>query len=377
MIHVSDRVVGSTTRVCSRPTIATSNAVVSRGCRGPSVQLQHYRRSDVKRTLVVTCSKDDEKLHESKLGPNVLAGVKELKENIKWTPATVIRNDAVSLDGSLRLLHLSVEDHVDVLYGRRVKGVVDSAKWIDSYTMPGQFVGLRIPGPAGEATPAKRLYSIASTPYQSRRDSAYIGASIIEIVVEKDGIEDDSVLAELGPGSVLEVTQVIGRGFSSLFNSYIALPTALEEKKDLVMIGVGARGVIPLRAVLSWTPILAHATAHKVTCFYVTSSPSHAGFLTEWDSWREAGITFSPIYTVNSEDPSEGGVDLGSSDELLTLLEWPVFHGEHGFGGATGSKPDNTIVLLAGFTGDAASKISKQLNKKGISHENILFCDFF
>ncbi len=52
--------------------------------------------------------------------------------------------------------------------------------------MPGQFVGLRLPGESGTATPsglksAKRLHSIACSPYESRRDSAYIDASIIEV----------------------------------------------------------------------------------------------------------------------------------------------------------------------------------------------------
>ena len=40
-----------------------------------------------------THSTDDDKLHETKLGPNVLAGIKEVKENTKWAAATVIKNE--------------------------------------------------------------------------------------------------------------------------------------------------------------------------------------------------------------------------------------------------------------------------------------------
>lgn len=43
------------------------------------------------------------------------------------------------MDGSVRLLRLSIADHQDVLFGRKVKGVADplTRKWVDSYTQPG------------------------------------------------------------------------------------------------------------------------------------------------------------------------------------------------------------------------------------------------
>lgn len=334
-----------------------------------------------RRSLLISCNKDDEKLHESKLGPNVVSSVRGLKEDVKWSSATVIRNDGVNGDGSCRLLHLSVEDQVDVLYGRKVKGVVDSVKWGDSYTMPGQFVGVRYPaaGNGGTMIPASRLYSIASTPYQSRRDSAYIGASIIEVVVDKNGPEDDAALAAMGPGSVIEVSQVIGRGFSSLLNSYVNLPTALEDGKNLMLVCVGTRGIVPMRAVLGWTPVLAHATAHKITCFYVAPAPAKAAFLTEWDSWREAGVTFCPIYTDSTGDQpdSEGSLDMASADELLTMLEWPLFMGEHNLSACSANKPSNTIVLLAGCSGEVASRLTKLFAAKGVPGEHMLYCDYF
>ena len=64
-------------------------------------------------------------------------------------------------------------------------GYSNAQKWIDSYTMPGQFIGVRLPPPTSSpnAAPhvAARLYSLASSPYESRRDSAYFDASIIEV----------------------------------------------------------------------------------------------------------------------------------------------------------------------------------------------------
>ena len=79
------------------------------------------------------------------------------------------------------------------MYGRKVKGSIDSPKWIESYTMPGQFIAVRFPGEGeGAATTANsrvadKLYSLASSPYESRRDSAYFDASIIEVWMARSG----------------------------------------------------------------------------------------------------------------------------------------------------------------------------------------------
>ncbi len=43
-------------------------------------------------------------------------------------------------------------------------------------------MGLRLPSESsGEPRVAKRLYNLASSPYESHRDSAYIDASIIQV----------------------------------------------------------------------------------------------------------------------------------------------------------------------------------------------------
>jgi hypothetical protein len=47
--------------------------------------------------------------------------------------------------------------------------------------VPGQFVGVRPPGKGNGLGDNQKLYSIACSPYESRRDSAYIGGSIIEV----------------------------------------------------------------------------------------------------------------------------------------------------------------------------------------------------
>lgn len=68
--------------------------------------------------------------------------------------------------------------------------------------------------------------------------------------------------------------------------------------------GAGSRGMGSLRALLEWTPVQAHATAHKVTLIYASASPASAAFLKDWDSWREAGVCFClPSHLLPSHEP--------------------------------------------------------------------------
>lgn len=57
---------------------------------------------------------------------------------------------------------------------------------------------------------------------------------------------------------------------------------ASQEQRNILAIAVGLRGIAAMRAVLNWAPVQAHATSHRVSCVYVTKSPSSAAFLAEW-----------------------------------------------------------------------------------------------
>jgi hypothetical protein len=102
-----------------------------------------------------------------------------------------------------------------MLYGRKIAGVPDAVRWIENYTLPGQFVALRAPAAqaGGEhAAGQQRLRAIVSSPYESRRDSAYIDASLIEVLVDRSGGQEDCALAALGPGDTVEVRAMSAGG---------------------------------------------------------------------------------------------------------------------------------------------------------------------
>lgn len=60
-------------------------------------------------------------------------------------PLTLLLSRAESADGNTRTLVLSVEDHVNFLDGRKVRRRQEAPRWIDSYNVPGQFIGVRYP----------------------------------------------------------------------------------------------------------------------------------------------------------------------------------------------------------------------------------------
>ncbi|GIL87393.1 hypothetical protein Vretimale_1684 [Volvox reticuliferus] len=367
-----------------------SGAILSRRCKVNATTSRGIGRGG---------PQDDMDYHETKLGPNVIASIKDLRAGgVKWGAATVVRNDSQSLDNSVRVLHLAVADHVDMLYGRRVKGVPDATRWIESYTIPGQCVGLRLlGGPQSASSAPSRLFSIASSPYASRRDSAYVDASLIEVVVERTAGPEEAALADLGPGAQVEVTQVIGRGFSPLLDSYNGLTHALEEGRNLVLIAMGTKGVAAIRSALNWQPVLAYASSHSLTALYLTHSPGKAAFVPEWDSWREAGMRLRPLYTnpsagidddaiVSGNGSSSGGEGSPASpavvldhERCMELLQLALFAQEGGFEAVCGGPSSRCSFLLAGLPGDLASALAKQLSAKGVQYEHILFAqsDFF
>lgn len=300
-------------------------------------------------------------------------------EELEWSCATVVENREASADGSVRTLLLSVEDAVTFLEGRRVRHVQEKRRWIDDYRVPGQFVAARYcPQASGSSSTdecsdlrvAQRLLCLASSPYEARRDSALLDASLVELLVSRAGDEDERHLAELGPGSMIEVSKVAGAGFSSLFNSEVNLVASLEAGHPLLVVCAGVRGIAPVRAALAWTPVLAHAGSCHVAVFYVADSPPAAAYLSEWDTWREAGVAVHPLYL------GQGAGGNGSAASAEQLLEHALFQGQHGLTGVLGGSTRDAAVLMSGLEGELAAHLTRKLAQHGVASENIMFCDY-
>lgn len=328
---------------------------------------------------------------------DLLQGSQAAQEEMSWSTAVVVENKEASADGSVRTLVLSVDDAVIYGDGRRVRHVLDTQRWQDDYQVPGQFVAVRYAAGGGSLEPdaaaagrtavARRLLALASSPYEVRSSSAALDAAIVEVLVSRGGGGDEAALAALAPGSLFQVSEVIGRGFCSLFNSAVSLQSALEEGRPLLMVGVGPRGIAPLRAALAWTPVLAHATAHPCNLVYAAEAQASAAYLLEWDSWREAGVEVHPIYVDmggaagGAASGAGGGAGSGGSTHVLALgeaLEVALFGGERGLVGALGGgDPREAAVVMSGVPGDVAAHLTRRLTHGGVQSERLLFCDFF
>lgn len=303
--------------------------------------------------------------------------VETAPDEVQWNRATVVENREASADGSARTLLLSVEDHVTFLEGRKVRHVQEKRRWVDNYRVPGQFVAVRYcaEGPTTEECSqlrvAARLQSLASSPYEARRDSAMLDASLVELLVSRAGDADERHLAELGPGCMIDVSPVAGAGFASLFNSGVNLMASLEGGHPLVVLCAGPRGIAPVRAALSWTPVLAHAGSCRVAVFYVAGSQASAAYLLEWDTWREAGAHVHPLYL------EEAGSGNGGAATAEQLLEQAALGGEGGLKAVLGgADPAAAAVLMSGLGGEGAAQLTRRLGAAGIPSERIMFCDY-
>lgn len=89
-VRVSRNHLGTCSFACRAPAAAgirhPAGTVATPSAAPASSRAQH---------VVARSAVDPDELHETKLGPNVAAGIKEVKEGLTWKTATVIRNECV------------------------------------------------------------------------------------------------------------------------------------------------------------------------------------------------------------------------------------------------------------------------------------------
>eukprot|EP01025_Chloroclados_australasicus_P023567 TRINITY_DN2385_c0_g2_i1.p1 TRINITY_DN2385_c0_g2~~TRINITY_DN2385_c0_g2_i1.p1 ORF type:complete len:379 (-),score=22.53 TRINITY_DN2385_c0_g2_i1:182-1234(-) len=286
-------------------------------------------------------------------------------KELQYRSCTVIENRAENVTGTVRSLVLSVDDNVNILQGRKVQNLQESQRWIDKYKLPGQYVFVKQDNNGDESnnkvSPIR--FPISSSPYAVRTESAYLAASIIEILVE-NGTKEFENFVGLGPGNVLQVSEPQGSGFSSLFNDHHGLLTAMEEGLPLLMIGQNVRGMAALRSALEWTSVQAHAGNNKVTLMFLTPSRQDAPYIKDWDKWRDAGIVVHPLF--------------GQNHEGAKLIEEALVHGVEGnFTEVVGGRPNQIAVLMAGLDQKILSYLSTLLKNVGVEQKRIMLCEFF
>jgi hypothetical protein len=98
--------------------------------------------------------------------------------------------------------------------------------------------------------------------------------------------------------------------------------TCLEAGHPLVVVAAGVRGIAPVRAALSWTPVLAHAGSSRVAVFYLADSPPSAAYLAEWDDWREAGVSRRCVWVPGGGRGAGSAVFKQQAQAQRRLVSW-------------------------------------------------------
>ena len=279
--------------------------------------------------------------------------------------------------GRARALTLSVADAVGHLSGRRFGQTPSSERllerrWYEAFGAPGQCVSL---GPwagdgagaaavAAAGARAREVCTIATSPYMVRQESAFLDASMIEVLVAEAGAgaggssEDDwrQELWHAQPGDVVSCSDVQGRGFTSLLNPDVNLESSMREGLGILIACTGPQGLGAARSLATWPPLQAHALKHPCRILCHATSREAALMVHEWDTWRANGIEVVPCY----------------GEAALDSLSLSLFDAPGGAGAAPGGGLDGA-VFISGLGGKSSAALVRALHDHGVSSHRILF----
>ena len=294
-----------------------------------------------------------------------------------FADASVIANNAASLDGKLRTLVVGVEDaqgderlnHRNPTSGTLFK----HRRWLDDYVVPGQHVTLVDLDSGKQVT-----LPVSVSPYRARATAPNADVSVVEFLLDADSDDgDENFFAQTQPPARLVVSRVHGSGFENpLFPKEYNLKAAVDAGHAIVLLAGGARGMGPMRAALEWPVVASHADKHPVTLFYLhagarESNGASSAFVQEWDEWRAGGVAVVPLYGEKTDDGSEnaaafsadaGGAALepasaalsDASSAVLAVRTAIAGGAAAEFGGkgrkVLGDDPSAVTVLMAGLT---------------------------
>ena len=291
----------------------------------------------------------------------------------EFAEASVIANNAASLDGKLRTLVVGVEDaqgderlnHRNPTSGTLFK----HRRWLDDYVVPGQHVTLVDLDSGKQVT-----LPVSVSPYRARATAPNADVSVVEFLLDADSDDgDENFFAKTQPPARLVVSRVHGSGFENpLFPKDFNLKAAVDAGHAIVLLAGGARGMGPMRAALEWPIVASHADKHPVTLFYLhagarESNGASSAFVQEWDEWRGGGVAVVPLYgdkpgftdqpgdTNGGEENAAMSSALSDASSAVLAVRTAIAGGAAAeFGGkgrkALGDDPSAVTVLMAGLT---------------------------
>ena len=275
---------------------------------------------------------------------------------IAWAPATVTRRtpavpESALAEAPLHALTLEVGKEAAALY-----------------TVPGQYLQVRVGDGTDEGSTKPGFFAIASAPEPS-------SSSSVDLLVKATGDPNNAAdaLCSAAAGAQVEVSPVSGKGF--------AIDRIPPSDYHTVLLFATGTGISPIRAAIA-SGLLnngssgpAAAKRRDVRLYYGTRSAAATAFADEIEQqWRAAGVRVIPVYSDEGDDYVQDvfAKELGAQLTSAEGEKGPTFSatlGEGAPGLAEGGA--RTAALLCGHRG-MCDAVKALLAAAGVAPEAVL-----
>jgi hypothetical protein len=154
-------------------------------------------------------------------------------------------------------------------------------------------------------------------------------------------------LPSLQSGSVLEISEERGPGFTSLRPSPppslpITLASLLLQPQDLLVLATGTTGMAGVAAMLDWPRLELHQQRHRVVVLVEVKDVLHGCCQAQVQKWREIMKNVRVVPVMRRGGGKEGGLE-------EAVFEQRREGGRKGLRAALGVTAEECAVVLAGF----------------------------
>lgn len=232
------------------------------------------------------------------------------------------------------------------------------------YTLPGQYLQVRVGDGSDEGSTKPGFFAIASTPEPS-------SSSSVDLLVKATGDPHNAAdaLVAATAGAEVEVSPISGKGF--------AIDTIPASDFHTVLLFATGTGISPIRAAIASGLLNGTGRAAKrrdVRLYYGTRSAAATAFAAEEEQWRAAGVRVIPVYSDEGEDYVQDvfARELGAQLTSVEGEKGPIFSATLPEGAAgLAEEGGKTAALLCGHRG-MCDAVRALLAAAGVAPEAVL-----
>ena len=341
--------------------------------------------------------------------------------NHEYFNCTVLSNEPMCPDESIRLITLEIDDDVasvsqlskqlkmnkekangktttgrthttrdsSINGGEYVKNGSDfDSEWLSNYVFPGQSVQFKlfkqedwlredvVDESLGRLTHRVPIAQSPTDIHMARTKSSSASTYTKAQFIVDSKKEEETHLAKLEPNVKMKISMPRGFGFSNpLFSKEKTLDNAMVSetiKAPIVIVAKGSEGFSQAKSLLSWPALLAHASIAPVTVFFLAESTGRLPItVDEIERWKQEGVK---VITSVNEDP-EGIIDYHSLTIRSAISSDDDFENSGGtfpntVVGETHLMHNRCVLCLAGVKGKKAVDWTTLFENAGVKKVN-------